>query len=126
MNHDDEDLIAFLGFTPDPSDLQPVTDAAAPSGPPERLFDWQPEWVSFRSSDVEAMAYWPDGRGLGVLLVRFHSGNECHYTQVPALLWRRFLSTPSAGEAFWALIRRAGYPAIYARRAPKGGRRRKR
>ena len=68
------------------------------------------EYVAVSSSTIAGVGYDPDSATLGV---RFHSGMEYHYFQVPKEVLDGFLSASSCGGYLDQYVKKAGY--AYAR-----------
>jgi hypothetical protein len=63
-------------------------------------------YVSVRSSTLEAVAYDETSSTLGV---RFRNGSEYEYSRVPESVYRGILSAPSAGRYFQTHVKDAGF-----------------
>jgi len=62
----------------------------------------EPEWQRVQSSNVDAVMYDPEAR---VLSVRFHSGGEYSYRNVPPDVARGLVDAESPGRYFASNIR---------------------
>lgn len=60
------------------------------------------EWVGVSSSNINSLAYAEDEQSL---FVRFHSGGEYEYLNVPYWVYRDFLSAASKGKFFFWRIK---------------------
>ncbi|CAN5716529.1 hypothetical protein BH10ACI4_BH10ACI4_38890 [soil metagenome] len=63
-------------------------------------------YESVKSSNLSEVAY---DRGTSTLGVRFKSGGEYEYLNVPEQVYRELISAPSVGSYFDANIKKAGY-----------------
>ena len=68
------------------------------------------EYVPVAYSTIGAVGYDPDSATLGV---RFHSGAEYHYFQVPQGVFDGFFTASSCGAYLDQYVKKAGYQ--YAR-----------
>lgn len=59
-------------------------------------------WTPVTSSNVEALAFDNEEESL---FVRFHSGGEYEYLNVPYWVFRDFLNAPSKGKFFYLRIK---------------------
>lgn len=64
------------------------------------------DYIPVKSSLIVALAYDATSRALGV---RFTSGKEYRYFNVPAALYRALLDASSVGGLFERMVKQAGY-----------------
>jgi hypothetical protein len=68
------------------------------------------DYMPVSSSTIAEVGYEPES---STLAVRFHSGMEYHYFQVPKEVFDGFLMASSCGQYFDQYVKKAGY--AYAR-----------
>ena len=64
-------------------------------------------WVEVQSSNVRAIAYFPDEKAL---LVAFLNGSAYKYPNVPESAAEHFFYAPSYGQWVWDNLRRSAWP----------------